>query len=96
MSTDALISVVLVDDQELIRSGLRRILRRRDGFDIAAECTDGDEVLATIASMTPRPDVIINGPAHAAHERHTRHRSRPRNWRTTRQTACEGATYQAM
>ncbi|HEX2895290.1 MAG TPA: response regulator transcription factor [Marmoricola sp.] len=36
--------VVLVDDQELVRSGLRRILRRRDGFEIVAECSDGAEL----------------------------------------------------
>jgi len=42
------IKVVLVDDQELVRSGLRRILRRRDGFDIVAECSDGAELPATL------------------------------------------------
>ncbi|MGH3458280.1 response regulator [Aeromicrobium sp.] len=36
--------VMLVDDQELVRSGLRRILRRRDGFEIVSECADGGEV----------------------------------------------------
>ena len=36
--------VLLVDDQELVRSGLRRILRARDGFEIVAECSDGSEV----------------------------------------------------
>lgn len=40
----ALVRVLLVDDQELVRSGLRRILRRRDGFEIAGECDDGDAV----------------------------------------------------
>ncbi|GAA1958436.1 response regulator transcription factor [Amycolatopsis minnesotensis] len=42
--------VLLVDDQELVRSGLRRILRRRAGFVIAAECSDGDEVPAAITA----------------------------------------------
>lgn len=51
------ITVVLVDDQELVRSGLRRILRRRDGFIIAAECADGDEVPAAVAQH--RPDVVV-------------------------------------
>jgi DNA-binding NarL/FixJ family response regulator len=40
--------VLLVDDQELVRSGLRRILRRKDGFDIVAECADGDQVEAAV------------------------------------------------
>ncbi|QKT06580.1 response regulator transcription factor [Gordonia sp. X0973] len=51
------IRVVLVDDQELVRSGLRRILRRRDGFEIVAECGDGDEVPAAVASCDP--DVVV-------------------------------------
>jgi DNA-binding NarL/FixJ family response regulator len=42
--------VLLVDDQELVRSGLRRILRRRAGFVIVAECSDGDEVPAAVAA----------------------------------------------
>ena len=43
--------VVLVDDQELVRSGLRRILRRRDGFEIVAECADGAEIPRTLAGL---------------------------------------------
>ncbi|OOL33123.1 MULTISPECIES: response regulator transcription factor [Mycobacteriales] len=51
------IRVLLVDDQELIRTGLRRILRVRDGFDIVGECADGSEVLAGIAEH--RPDIVV-------------------------------------
>ncbi len=51
------IRVLLVDDQELVRSGLRRILRRRDGFEIVAECGDGDEVPAAVSSSAP--DVVV-------------------------------------
>lgn len=51
------IGVLLVDDQELVRSGLRRILRRRDGFEIVGECADGAEVPAAIAEHTP--DVVV-------------------------------------
>ena len=51
------ITVLLVDDQDLVRSGLRRILRRKDGFVIIAECSDGDEVPAAVAEH--RPDVIV-------------------------------------
>lgn len=49
--------LVLVDDQELVRSGLMRIFRRRDGFEIVAECADGDEVPAAVAAACP--DVIV-------------------------------------
>ncbi|MGW0035965.1 response regulator transcription factor [Gordonia sp. NPDC003376] len=48
---------MLVDDQELIRSGLRRILRRKDGFEIVAECADGDEVPETLRSADA--DVVV-------------------------------------
>lgn len=54
---EALVRVLLVDDQELIRSGLRRILRRRDGFVIAGECADGAEVPGALAA-TP-VDVVV-------------------------------------
>jgi DNA-binding NarL/FixJ family response regulator len=51
------VRVVLVDDQELVRSGLRRILRRKDGFEIVAECADGSEVPQAVAEH--RPDVVV-------------------------------------
>src|SRR3954451_276920 len=51
------IAVLLVDDQELVRSGLRRILRRKDGFSIVAECADGGEVPAAVQQH--RPDVVV-------------------------------------
>lgn len=51
------ISVLLVDDQDLVRSGLRRILRRKDGFVVAAECADGDEVPDAVAEH--HPDVVV-------------------------------------
>ena len=52
-----LIRVLLVDDQQLVRSGLMRILRRRDGFVVVGECEDGDEVLAAVEEL--RPDVVV-------------------------------------
>lgn len=51
------IRVLLVDDQELVRSGLRRILRRKDGFVIVGECADGSEVPGAVAEHTP--DVVL-------------------------------------
>lgn len=49
--------MLLVDDQDLVRSGLRRILRRKDGFVIVAECCDGDEVCGAVAEH--HPDVVV-------------------------------------
>ena len=51
------VGVLLVDDQDLVRSGLRRILRRKDGFTIVAECSDGDEVADAVAAHGP--DVVV-------------------------------------
>ena len=52
-----LIRVLLVDDQPLVRTGLRRILRPRAGFEIVGECDDGDEVEAAVRAH--RPDVVV-------------------------------------
>jgi DNA-binding NarL/FixJ family response regulator len=52
-----MIRVILVDDQELVRSGLRLILRRRDGFEIVAECADGADVPAAVSAHPA--DVVV-------------------------------------
>ena len=52
-----MIRVLLVDDQQLVRAGLRRILAPREGFDVVGECTDGSEVVEAVAAL--RPDVVI-------------------------------------
>jgi DNA-binding NarL/FixJ family response regulator len=51
------VRVLLVDDQELVRSGLTRILRPADGFEIVGECGDGGEVPDRI--RTTDPDVVV-------------------------------------
>jgi DNA-binding NarL/FixJ family response regulator len=56
-ATVAVTRVMLVDDQELVRSGLRRILRRRDGFELVAECSDGEDVPDALAEHDV--DVIV-------------------------------------
>jgi DNA-binding NarL/FixJ family response regulator len=52
-----MIRVLVVDDQELVRAGLRGILRPEFGFDIVGECADGSEVAA--AAGLAAPDVIL-------------------------------------
>ncbi len=52
-----MIRVLLVDDQELVRAGLRGILRARFGFEIVGELADGSAILASVAST--RPDVVL-------------------------------------
>jgi DNA-binding NarL/FixJ family response regulator len=51
------IRILLVDDQPLIRAGLRRILGPRAGFEVVAECADGSEVAAAVDEH--RPDLVI-------------------------------------
>jgi DNA-binding NarL/FixJ family response regulator len=52
-----MIMVILVDDQPLVRAGLRMILGPVDGFEIVAECDDGVACLAAVARV--RPDVVL-------------------------------------
>jgi len=52
-----MIRVLLVDDQELVRAGLRRILQTTDDLEVVAECDDGDEVGAAVHEH--RPDVVL-------------------------------------
>jgi DNA-binding NarL/FixJ family response regulator len=52
-----MIRVLLVDDQELVRTGLRGILRSQFGFDVVGECANGSGVAAAIASL--QPDVVL-------------------------------------
>src|SRR5262245_1124922 len=52
-----MIRVLLVDDQELVRTGLRGILRAPFGFEVVGECADGGEVIAAVEAT--RPDVVL-------------------------------------
>ena len=40
-----MIRLLLVDDQPLVRAGLKMILGPEDGFDIVGECADGAEAV---------------------------------------------------
>jgi DNA-binding NarL/FixJ family response regulator len=52
-----MIRVLLVDDQQLVREGLRRILHPDEGFEIAGECGDGGEVADAVARV--HPDLVV-------------------------------------
>jgi DNA-binding NarL/FixJ family response regulator len=51
------IRILLVDDQELIRAGLRGILRARFGFQIVGERADGTDIVAAVATLCP--DIVL-------------------------------------
>jgi DNA-binding NarL/FixJ family response regulator len=52
-----MIRVVLVDDQELVRAGLERILGSEDDVSIVAQCSDGAQALDAIELH--QPDVVV-------------------------------------
>lgn len=52
-----MIRVVIVDDQPVVRAGVARILGPDDGFEVVAECSDGDEVVGVVADL--HPDVVL-------------------------------------
>jgi DNA-binding NarL/FixJ family response regulator len=52
-----MIRVLLVDDQPLVREGLRRILHESEGFAIVGECDDGGGVLEEVRRSSP--DVVL-------------------------------------
>jgi DNA-binding NarL/FixJ family response regulator len=51
------IRVLLVDDQALVRGGLKLILDAEDDIEVVGEAADGDEAVA--AALSTRPDVVL-------------------------------------
>jgi DNA-binding NarL/FixJ family response regulator len=51
------IRVLVVDDQELVRSGFCVILDSADGIEVAGEAANGEAAVAAVAST--RPDVVL-------------------------------------
>jgi DNA-binding NarL/FixJ family response regulator len=52
-----MIRVLIVDDQELVRLGLRTLIENEDGMSCAGEAADG--LAAVAAAQRERPDVIL-------------------------------------
>lgn len=57
MTASDVVRVLLVDDQELILTGLRGILRERFGFEVVGELTDGAGVVSAVETL--KPDVVV-------------------------------------
>jgi len=49
-----MISVLVVDDQILIRAGLAALIRAAPGFEVVGEAADGDEAIALAVRLRPR------------------------------------------
>ena len=54
---DGCVRVVVADDQELVRAGLRRILTTRRGVDIVGEAPDGRAALDLVRTL--QPDLVL-------------------------------------
>lgn len=52
-----MVRVLLVDDQLLVRQGLKRILNQESDLDVIAECEDGDQVIDAVRAFNP--DVVL-------------------------------------
>lgn len=52
-----MINVLLVDDHELVRTGIRRLLSDVSGINVYAEAKDGESAIAAVRKK--RPDVVL-------------------------------------
>jgi DNA-binding NarL/FixJ family response regulator len=51
------LSVLIVDDQALVRAGFRMILDAEEDIEVAGEAADGEEAVAAVQQL--RPDVVL-------------------------------------
>jgi NarL family two-component system response regulator LiaR len=52
-----MIRILIVDDHEVVRQGLRFALEQEPDFEVVGECGDGNAALAQIGAL--RPDVVL-------------------------------------
>ena len=57
MAPDRQIRVMVVDDHEIMRDGLREVLERSGNFEVAGQAGDG--VSAVSIALKLKPDVIV-------------------------------------
>ncbi len=48
-----MIRVIIVDDHEVVRQGLRYLLEQEDGIEVVAECPDGDSAIVAVRDLAP-------------------------------------------
>ncbi len=57
MAASDTIRIVLVDDEQMVRSGLRMILESEDGFEVVGEAGDGAAAVEQVKRLDP--DVVL-------------------------------------
>ena len=66
-----MISVLIADDQDLVREGLRMLLEAEPDLTVAGEAGNGSQALAQARRLDP--DVILMDVRMPQHERHRGH-----------------------
>jgi DNA-binding NarL/FixJ family response regulator len=57
MKEDMAYSIFIVDDHDIIREGLKTILRRQSDYEVIGEAKDGEEALEKVSSL--KPDILL-------------------------------------
>lgn len=52
-----MIRILIVDDHEMVRRGVRSVLSRENGMEVCAEAVDGHDAIAKASEL--RPDVVV-------------------------------------
>ena len=52
-----MIRVLIVDDHQVVRQGLRFVLEQEDGIEVVGDCADGAEAVAAVGRL--RPTVVL-------------------------------------
>jgi Response regulator containing a CheY-like receiver domain and an HTH DNA-binding domain len=59
MSGNANYSIMIVDDHDMVRAGLKTYLMLEPKFEVVAEASNGSEALALMERMEKRPDLVL-------------------------------------
>jgi len=62
--TDAKIRLLLVDDQRIIRQGLRSLLEAKPDLEVVGEAENGQQAIAQVEAL--QPDVVLIGSSPAS------------------------------
>jgi NarL family two-component system response regulator LiaR len=59
MSGNTNYSIMIVDDHDMVRAGLKTYLMLEPKFEVVAEASNGRDALAQMESMKRRPDLVL-------------------------------------